>query len=136
MTQAEAIEAVRERFRVRVAVPESLAVVHDNAPLPALASPHAVVSVQVDSDAQLTMGRSPTFRTTGAMVVKLLMPRARGDEDIVLLAQATLDAFLGQTIASPHVRFTPPPSLVGPVQYEDAQVSRTVRVPFIHDYEG
>lgn len=136
MSQSEAIEAVRERFRTEVAVPASLAVVHDNAPLSAPASPHAVVSVAIDSDSQITMGRTPRYRTTGSMTVQFKMPRARGDEDIVTLAQSTLDAFLGQTIASPSIRFTPPPSLVGPVQYEDALVMRTVRVPFVHDYEG
>lgn len=133
MSQAAAIEAVRARFIAEVATPNSLVVVYDNGPVPATATPRAVVTVSIDAEQQLTMG-ARKFRATGALEVQLFVPRERGDAALLALAQDVLDAFQGVTLNSPLVRFTPPPSLVGAVDYDDAMARRTVRVPFLTDF--
>lgn len=132
MSAQAAIAAVRSRFATLVATPNSLAVVYDNSPEPAGA--RARVSVAIDSERQLTMGGARKFRATGSMDVELSLPRERGDAAVLTLAQAVIDAFQGATIASPFVRFTPPPVLSGALDVEDATARRTVRVPFITDY--
>lgn len=135
MTAATCIAAVRARYVSAVATPNSLLTVYDNGPIADVSDPRARVSIVVDSEQQITMGGSPTFRCVGRMDVDILTPRDLGDEAIVALSQEVVDAFIGQSIESPAVRFTPPPSLLGAVEFEDALAKRTVRVPFIHDYE-
>lgn len=134
MSQAAAIQAVRARFIAEVATPNSLVVVYDNGPVPATTTPRAVVTVSIDGEQQLTMGGARKFRATGALEVQLFVPRERGDAALLTLAQDVLDAFQGVTLNSPLVRFTPPPSLVGAVDYDDAMARRTVRVPFLTDF--
>jgi len=134
VSQAAAIQAVRARFIAEVATPNSLVVVYDNGPVPATTTPRAVVTVSVDGEQQLTMGGARKFRATGTLEVQLFIPRERGDAALLTLAQDVLDAFQGVTINSPLVRFTPPPSLVGAVDYDDAMARRTVRVPFLTDF--
>jgi hypothetical protein len=70
------------------------------------------------------------------MEVQLMQPRERGDAALLTLAQAVVDAFRGQRIASPLVRFNPPPYMAGAMDTEDATVRRTVRVPFLCDFAG
>jgi hypothetical protein len=134
MSQAAAIQAVRQRFITQVATPNSLVVVYDNGPVPATTTPRAVVTVSIDGEQQLTMGGARKFRATGTLEVALYVPRERGDAALLTLAQAVVVAFQGVTINSPLVRFTPPPSLVGAVDYDDAMARRTVRVPFLSDF--
>ena len=80
------------------------------------------------------MGGARKFRATGSLEAQLYIPRERGDAALLALAQEVLDAFQGVTTNSPLVRYTPPPSLVGAVDYDDAMARRTVRVPFLTDY--
>jgi hypothetical protein len=134
MSQAAAIQAVRQRFITQVATPNSLVVVYDNGPVPATTTPRAVVTVSIDGEQQLTMGGARKFRATGTLEVALYVPRERGDAALLTLAQAVIAAFQGVTITSPLVRFTPPPSLVGAVDYDAAMARRTVRVPFLSDF--
>jgi len=134
VSQAAAIEAVRARFIAEVATPNSLVVVYDNGPVPATTTPRAVVTVSIGDEQQLTMGGARKFRATGELEAQLFVPRERGDAALLALAQDVLDAFQGVTINSPLVRFTPPPSLVGAVDYDDAMARRTVRVPFLTDF--
>lgn len=134
MSQAAAIAAIRSRFISQVATPQGLVVVYDNAPAVASTVPTARVTVQVREERLLTLGRPRRWRAVGEVEVRLSQPRERGDADILSKAEAVLDAFRGVTIASPVVRFTPPPTVVGALDAEDALASRTVRVPFEADY--
>ena len=134
MSQAAAIEAVRARFIAQVATPNSLVVIYDNGPVPATTTPRAVVTVSIDDEQQLTMGGARKFRSTGSLEAQLYIPRERGDSALLALAQDVLDAFQCVTTNSPLVRYTPPPSLVGAVDYDDAMARRTVRVPFLTDF--
>lgn len=133
MTQAAAIEAVRQRFIDEVATPEELVVVYDNAPEPATSNPRARVTITLQDEQQITMGLRK-WRATGVMQVELMQPRERGDAALLTLAQVVVDAFQGQRIASPLVRFIPPPVLDGAMDTEDAVARRTVRVPFLCDF--
>ena len=133
MTQAAAIEAVRQRFIDEVATPEELVVVYDNAPEPATSNPRARVTITLQDEQQITMGLRK-WRATGVMQVELMQPRERGDAALLTLAQVVVDAFRGQRIASPLVRFIPPPVLSGAMDTEDAVARRTVRVPFLCDF--
>ncbi len=66
---------------------------------------------------------------------KLAVPRERGDAALLDLANDVLVAFRGKTATTPiPVRFTPPPTLVGGVDYDDAMARRTVSVPFLCDF--
>lgn len=133
MTQAAAIEAVRQRFIDQVATPEELVVVYDNAPEPSTSNPRARVTITLQDEQQITMGLRK-WRATGVMQVELMQPRERGDAALLTLAQVVVDAFRGQRIASPLVRFIPPPVLSGAMDTEDAVARRTVRVPFLCDF--
>ena len=134
MSQALAIQAVRDRFISQVATPNALVVVYDNGPVPASATPRAAVSVIVEDERQLTMG-ARRFRITGRLDVELYVPRERGDAALLDLANDTLVAFRGAATSSPiAVRFTPAPTLVGGIDYQDAMARRTVRVPFLCDF--
>jgi hypothetical protein len=135
VSQAAAITAVRQRFIDQVATPQELVVVYDNAPEPATSNPRARVTITLEDEVQLTMGLRK-WRATGVMEVQLMQPRERGDAALLTLAQAVVDAFRGQRIASPLVRFNPPPYMAGAMDTEDATVRRTVRVPFLCDFAG
>lgn len=136
MTQAAAIEAVRQRFIDQVATPNSLTVLYDNAPETAATNPRARVTISLEDERQITMGGTRTWRAVGTMLVELLQPRERGDAALLTLAEAVVTAFQGQRIASPLVRFTPPPSIDGAMDTDDATAKRLVRVPFLTDFQA
>jgi hypothetical protein len=134
MSQALAIQAVRDRFIAQVATPNALAVVYDNGPVPATVTPRAAVTINVEDERQRTFGQR-SFRITGRLQVELAVPRERGDAALLDLANDVLVAFRGKTATTPiPVRFTPPPTLVGGVDYDDAMARRTVSVPFLCDF--
>lgn len=132
MTQAAAFEAVRTRFQTEVATPNSLVVIHDNAPAPSsLASSWCRFSVQVDAHAQVSMG-ARRYRMTGAATAILFVPKAKGDAAAIALADATVAAFRGVAI-SPMVTFTPAPGIIGTADDDEGWCKRIVRIPFRAD---
>lgn len=134
MTQASAITSIRARFVAQVATPQSLAVVYDNGPEPAITSPWARATVAIDSAQQLTMGATPRFRASGSLTVNLFVPRETGDEALTELSQMVVDAFQNVTTASPLVRYTPVAPFVGATEGDESWSRRTVRVPFLTEY--
>jgi hypothetical protein len=137
VTQAAAINAVRQRFRTEVATPNTLPVVLDNGPLPEPQPREwARATVTIETSALLTMGRHRRWRSTGALMVNLFCEGGgnKGDKPVVDLAQEVIDAFQGVTTASPSIRYGAP-QIIGAGTHDGAWYSRAVRVPFTTDYD-
>lgn len=133
MTDSAILEAIRERFDVQVATPNSLRVIYDNAPEPAaIVSSWCRFSVQVDSATQISMGQV-RYRLTGSATAILFCPIAKGDGAVLTLADAVIAAFRGVSIASPDITFAPAPSVIGTADRDEAWCKRTVRIPFRAD---
>lgn len=134
MSLAAIITAVRDRFDTEVAVPQSLRVIHDNAPEPSgIVQSWCRFSVQIDGTNQVSMGQV-RHRSVGAATALLFTPIGKGDKEKLLdVADAAIAAFQGQRIASPDITFTPSPSILGVSEQDEAWCRCTVRIPFRAD---
>lgn len=133
MSQQAIIQAVRDRFDTIVATPESVRVVHDNAPEPSSRVQSWVrFSVQIDGNEQVSMGQR-RYRMTGAATAIIFGPIAKGDAAVLELADAAIAAYQGQRIADPQITFTPAPGVIGVAEQDEAWCKRTVRIPFRAD---
>ena len=81
MSFAAISEAIRERFREQIAVPQSLLVVHSNEPPRAVQKRWCQLSVEIQNTQQVSTG-SPTsrrFRVTGRIALNLFERIGAGD---------------------------------------------------------
>lgn len=137
MSLAAIFQAVRARFQTEVATPETLTVVHDNAPEPTAAARWCRFSVSVDSTQQVSTGSAAMrrFRSVGSATAQLFVSQKSGDAALLELADAIDVAFRGARIADPQIRFRAP-TLVGTPVQDGAWFARTVRIPFEADTFG
>lgn len=134
MTQAAIFEAIRDRFETQVGTPQSLRVIHDNAPEPtSVVSSWARFSVSIDDTRQVSTGSAPRYRSTGSATVNLFVPQAKGDGAALALCDAINAAFRGVSLASPDITFMPAPTIVGAAERDEAWCRRTMRIPFRAD---
>ena len=132
--QADIFEAIRSRFQTQIGTGQSVAVVHDNGPEPAsITASWCRFSVSVESHEQATMG-TIKYRMMGIATAQLFTPIAKGDGASINLADAVVAAFRGVRIASPQIRFTPTPGIIGTADQEDAWCIRTVQIPYVADF--
>jgi hypothetical protein len=133
MSVVDIITAVRDRFDTEVSTPQSLRVIHDNAPEPSSrVQSWCRFSVQIDGTSQVSMGQV-RHRSIGSATALLFSPIAKGDAAVLALADLVISAFQGQRIADPDITFTPSPSVIGVAEQDDAWCRRTVRIPFRAD---
>tara|TARA_R110000822_G_scaffold137399_13_gene274911 strand:- start:1590 stop:2003 length:414 start_codon:yes stop_codon:yes gene_type:complete len=133
MSQAAIIQAVRDRFDTLVATPESLRVIHDNAPEPVSRVQSWVrFSVQVDGHEQVSMGQR-RYRMTGTASAIVFAPIAKGDAGALAIADLIVTAYQGQRISSPSVKFQPAPGVIGVSEQDESWCKSTVQIPFFAD---
>ena len=133
MSQAAIIQAVRDRFDTLVATPNTLRVIHDNAPEPASrVQSWCRFSVSTNAPEQVSMGQV-RYRVTGSATALLFSPIAKGDATVLALADLVIAAYRGAKIASPDITFTPPPGVIGVAEQDEAWCRRTVEIPFRAD---
>lgn len=135
MSQAAIVQAIRDRFDIEFATPNSVQVIHDNTQEPAdREQERCRFTVQIDSNQQVSMGVR-RYRATGVATAYLTTPsgKADGDARLMELADLVITAFRGQRIASPDITFTPSPGVVGLAEQDEALCKRTVRIPFRAD---
>lgn len=131
--QADIFQAIRSRFQTEIGSELGISVVHDNGPEPAsISASWCRFSVSAEQPTQATMG-TVFYRMTGTATVQLFTPIAKGDGASIDLADAIVTAFRGVRIASPQIRFTPPPGIIGTADQEDAWCIRTVLIPYAAD---
>ena len=131
--QADIFQAIRSRFQTEIATEQAISVVYDNGPEPAsISASWCRFSVSVDNHEQQTMG-TVRYRMTGTATAQLFTPIAKGDGASIDLADAVVTAFRGVRIASPQIRFSPPPGIIGTAEQEDAWCIRTVLIPYAAD---
>jgi hypothetical protein len=131
--QADIFQAIRSRFQTEIGSEQGISVVHDNGPEPtSISASWCRFSVSVDNHEQATMG-TVFYRMTGTATAQLFTPIAKGDGASIDLADAVVTAFRGVRIASPQIRFTPPPGIIGTADQEDAWCIRTVLIPYAAD---
>lgn len=131
--QAAIFEAIRSRFQTQIGDAQNIDVVYDNGPEPAsITSSWCRFMVSIDNHEQATMG-TVRYRMTGLATARLFTPIAQGDGASITLADAVVSAFRLVTIASPQIRFTPPPGIIGTADQEDAWCIRSVQIPFVAD---
>ncbi len=128
MSQADIIEAIRQRFIDEVAEPLELVVVHDNEPPKSPASSWCRFLVQPQDRRQASSGgASVRFRTTGTAQAQVFVPAARGDSAAITIAQAVLTAFTLWKSADPDVTVTTA-LISGDVARDEAWWRRTVEI--------
>jgi len=133
MSQATIIQAIRDRFDALVATPNSLRVIHDNAPEPSSrVQSWCRFSVQVDGNTQVSLGRA-RYRTVGSATAMLFSPIAKGDAAALALSDLVTSAFRGSAIAVPDIKFRPSPGVIGVADQDEAWCRRTVRIPYYAD---
>lgn len=131
--QADIFQAIRSRFQTEIATEQAISVVYDNGPEPAsISASWCRFSVSVENHGQPTLG-TQRYRMTGTATAQLFTPIAKGDGASIDLADAVVTAFRGVRIASPQIRFTPPPGIIGTADQEDAWCIRTVQIPYAAD---
>jgi len=133
MSQAAIIQAVRDRFDTLVATPESLRVIHDNAPEPSSRVQSWVrFSVQADAREQVSMGVR-RYRTTGAATAMIFAPIAKGDAAALAIADLVIAAYEGASTAVPDITYTPAPGIVGVTEQDESWCKTTVSIPYRAD---
>lgn len=133
MSFADVAEALRDRFSTLVATPNSLVVVHDNAPPQALKESWYRFRVEFSGSViAATGGPTRRFRTTGVARVELYAPLTKGDGSILGVADDIVTAFRHVVLASPDIHIQTP-RLVGPAVRSDAWFQRVVEIPFWFD---
>lgn len=139
MSFAAISEAIRERFREQIAVPQSLLVVHSNEPPRAVQKRWCQLSVEIQNTQQVSTG-SPTsrrFRVTGRIALNLFERIGAGDGQMLDLMDAMTTAFRGVSLSSPQVTFSAPTPIGLSVKDEAGGHWRMpAQIPFRADVVG
>tara|TARA_R110002020_G_scaffold36687_1_gene110424 strand:- start:203 stop:574 length:372 start_codon:yes stop_codon:yes gene_type:complete len=117
----------------QVSTPESLRVIHDNAPEPtSVVQSWCRFTVQTDNHEQVSQGQV-RYRMTGAATAIIFSPIAKGDAAVLALADKVVTAFRGVSLTSPDITFSPAPGVLGVSEQDEAWCKSTVRIPFRAD---
>lgn len=135
MATSDIIVAVRQRFDVQVAQPNSLTVVYDNGPDPPVET-NLWARFTVETDRPEPVSTAPVrWRIRGRGLASIHIPQQQGDGPLLDLFAAIEAAFTAVSLPVPKLQFQRP-ALLGPSQMYGGWFRRTARIEFYADEVG
>lgn len=137
MSYAEVFQAIRERFVAEVATPNTMTILHDNAPSIAVASPWYRLEVQTSGTEQVASGTigARRFRISGQCIVTMAARVEQGDGALLAIGDLIVTAFRGVVLEDPIVYFDTP-AFAGTAARDEAWFQRVMTIPFQADVFG
>jgi len=137
VSYAEVFQAVRDRFVDEVAAPNSMTVLHDNAPTQAIATTWYRLEVQTTGTEQVASGPvdARRYRISGQCIVTMAARVEKGDAALLAIGDLIVTAFRGVVLETPIIYFDSP-AFAGDAARDEAWFQRTMTIPFEADVFG